>query len=88
MALEKTFAEDKIEIYDRGAYKSIGVRTATIVKDDGVEISRTFHRSLLNPNDDISGQSDEVKALAAIYFTDAAKEAHSKNSGAPTLAPE
>ncbi len=83
MALEKTFAEDKIEIYDRGEYKSIGVRTATIVKDDGVEISRTFHRSLLNPNDDISGQSDEVKALAAIYFTDAAKEAHSKNSDAP-----
>ena len=83
MALEKTFAEDKIEIYDRGAYKSIGVRTATIIKDDGVEISRTFHRSLLNPNDDISGQSDEVKALAAIYFTDAAKEAHSKNSDVP-----
>ena len=83
MALEKTFAEDKIEICDRGGYKSIGVRTATIIKDDGVEISRTFHRSLLNPNDDISGQSDEVKALAAIYFTDAAKEAHSKNSDVP-----
>ena len=83
MALEKTFAEDKIEIYDRGAYKSIGVRTATIIKDNGVEISRTFERSLLNPNDDISKQSDEVKALAAIYFTDAAKEAHSKNSDVP-----
>jgi len=83
MALEKTFAEDKIEIYDRGAYKSIGVRTATIIKDNGIEISRTFERSLLNPNDDISNQSDEVKALAAIYFTDAAKEAHSKNSDVP-----
>ena len=54
MALEKTFVDDKIEIYDRGAYKSIGVRTATIIKDDGVEISRTFHRVVLNPNDDIN----------------------------------
>lgn len=76
MALEKTFAEDKIEIYDRGEYKSIGVRTATIIKDDGVEISRTFHRTLLNPNDDVSSSSDEVKKLAEIYFTDDAKAKH------------
>ena len=84
MALEKTLETDKIEIYDRGGYRSIGVRTATIIKDDGVEISRTFHRAVLNPNDDISAQTDEVKALAAIYFTDEAKEAHSKNSDAPS----
>ena len=73
MALEKSTAEDKIEIYDRGNYKSIGVRTATIIKDDGVEISRTFHRQLLNPNDNVSSSSDEVKKLAEIYFTDDAK---------------
>ena len=76
MALEKSTKDDKIEIYDRGTYKSIGVRTATIIKDDGVEISRTFHRKVLNPNDDVSSSSDEVKKLAEIYFTDDAKAKH------------
>ena len=84
MALEKSTAEDKIEIYDRGTYKSIGVRTATIVTDDGVEISRTFHRALLNPNDDISSASDEVKKLAEIYFTQSAKDEHKKAAEAST----
>ena len=85
MALEKSTAEDKIEIYDRGTYKSIGVRTATIVTDDGVEISRTFHRALLSPNDDISSVSDEVKKLAEIYFPQSAKDEHQKviESGGP-----
>lgn len=85
MALEKSIAEDKIEIYDRGTYKSIGVRTATIVTDDGVEISRTFHRALLNPNDDISSASDEVKKLAEIYFDADAKSEHQKviDAGGP-----
>ena len=85
MALEKSTAEDKIEIYDRGNYKSIGVRTATIIKDDGVEISRTFHRQLLNPNDNVSSSSDEVKKLAEIYFTDDAKAKHKAHleSGGP-----
>ena len=84
MALEKSIAEDKIEIYDRGTYKSIGVRTATIIKDDGKEISRTFHREVLNPNDDVSSKSEEVKKLAEIYFTDDAKakhKAHSESGG-------
>ena len=85
MALEKSTVEDKIEIVDRGAYKSIGVRTATVIKDDGVEISRTFHRQLLNPNDNVSSSSDEVKKLAEIYFTDDAKAEHQKviDAGGP-----
>ena len=85
MALEKSIVEDKIEIVDRGTYKSIGVRTATIIKDDGKEISRTFHRGVLNPNDDVSGESDEVKKLAEIYFTDDAKAEHQKviDAGGP-----
>ena len=85
MALEKSTAEDKIEIYDRGTYKSIGVRTATIIKDDGKEISRTFHREVLNPNDDVSSKSEEGKKLAEIYFTDDAKAKHKAHleSGGP-----
>ena len=73
MALEKTVKDDKIEIIDTGDWKNIQVRTATIVTDDGVELSRTFHRHVVEPNSDVSGESDEVKKLAEIYFTDDAK---------------
>jgi hypothetical protein len=76
MALEKSTKEDKIEIVDAGDWKSIQVRTATIVTDDGAELSRSFHRHVVSPNDDVSGESDEVKKLAEIYFTDDAKAKH------------
>ena len=76
MALEKSTVEDKIEIVDRGAYKSIGVRTATVIKDDGVEISRTFHRHVVAPDADTSGESDDVKAIATLVHTDAIKTAY------------
>ena len=76
MALEKTVKDDKIEIVDQGDWKVIQVRTATIVTDDGAELSRTFHRHVVSPNDDVSGESDEVKKLAEIYFTDDAKAKH------------
>ena len=76
MALEKSTKQDKIEIVDAGDWKVIQVRTATIVTDDGTEISRTFHRHVVAPDDDVSGESDEVKKLADIYFTDDAKAKH------------
>jgi len=85
MALEKTVKDDKIEIVDRGDWKVIQVRTATIITDDGAELSRSFHRHVVSPNDDVSGESDEVKKLAEIYFTDDAKAKHKEamESGAP-----
>ena len=83
MSLEKTTAQDKIEIVDNGAYKVLQVRTATIIKDEGTEISRSFHRHVVSPNDDISGETSEVQALAAIYFTDAAKAAQTASESAP-----
>ena len=76
MALEKSTKQDKIEIVDVGDWKNIQVRTATIVTDDGAELSRSFHRHVVSPNDDVSGESDEVKKLAEIYFTDDAKTKH------------
>ena len=76
MALEKSTKDDKIEIVDVGDWKVIQVRTATIVTDDGTEISKTFHRHVVEPNSDVSGESDEVKKLAEIYFTDDAKAKH------------
>lgn len=76
MALEKSTEQDKLEIVAQVGYKVIQVRTATVVKDDGDEISRTFHRHVVDPNSDLTNESDEVKALAAIYFTDDAKAKH------------
>ena len=45
MALTKTLTDDKIEVV--GDYKKIQIRTATIIKDDGTEISRTFERKTI-----------------------------------------
>ena len=86
MALEKIIKEDKIEITDTNrGWSNINVRTATIVTDDGTELSRSFHRHVVSPNDDVSGESDEVKKLAEIYFTDDAKAKHkaAMESGGP-----
>ena len=59
MAITKETIEDKIEIV--GEFKKIHVRTATVIKEDGVEISRSFHRHIVNPNSDSTNESAEVK---------------------------
>lgn len=74
MALTEETVEDKIEIV--GPYKHIQVRTANIIKRDGVEISRTFHRHVVAPDSDVSGESADVQALAAQFHTDAIKAAY------------
>jgi hypothetical protein len=48
MALTEETLEDKIEVV--GDYKAVQVRTATIIKRDGEEISRSFHRHVLQPS--------------------------------------
>ena len=73
MAITKRTEQDKIEVV--GPHKMIQVRTATVIEEDGVEISRSFHRHVVNPLDDISSQSDEVKAICGVVHTDAIKEA-------------
>ena len=52
MAITKEIVEDKIEIV--GDYKSVQVRTATIIKEDGVELTRSFHRHVLQCIDDVT----------------------------------
>ena len=80
MALTEETVEDKIEIV--GDYKSVQVRTATIIKRDGTEISRSFHRHTLTcstksgdtwSDTDISGESTEVQAICNAVWTDAIK---------------
>jgi len=67
MALTERTVEDKIEIV--GDYKHIQVRTANVIERDGVEISRSFHRHVVAPGDDVSGESSEVQAIAAAVHT-------------------
>jgi hypothetical protein len=69
MAITKRTEEDKIEI--AGAHKIIQVRTATIIEEDGTEISRSFSRHTVVPGADVSGESTEVQAIANAVHTDA-----------------
>jgi|TARA_A100001391_G_scaffold197519_1_gene177761 hypothetical protein len=75
MALEKTTVEDRIEVVDAGDWKVVQVRTATVISEDGTELSRTFHRHTVGPADDWSEASAEVKAICDVVHTDAAKAA-------------
>jgi hypothetical protein len=87
MAITKETIEDKIEIV--GDYKAIQVRTATIIKEDNVELTRSFHRHVLDcvlsvKNDDnswthtdtnVSSESAEVQAIATAVWTTEIKNA-------------
>ena len=85
MAITKELIEDKIEIV--GDYKTVQVRTATVIKEDGVELTRSFHRhtldcvsSVQNDDDswthtdtDVSGESAEVQGIATAVWTTSIK---------------
>ena len=77
MAITKEVVQDKIEVV--GEFKHIQVRTATVIKEDGVEISRSFHRHVVAPSDDSSKESADVKAMVAQFHTDAVKTAYAKH---------
>jgi len=74
MALTEEIIQDKIEIV--GEFKQIQVRTATVIKRDGVEISRSFSRHVVAPDADITGESAEVQAIASAVHTQAVKDAY------------
>jgi hypothetical protein len=77
MALTKTVLNDKIEVLTLAAgYPVVQVRTATIIAEDGVEISRMFHRHVLTPDADLSGEDADVQAIAGTVFTDVAKASY------------
>ena len=71
MAITKEVKCDKIEIV--GDYKAVQCRQATIIKEDGVELSRSFHRHVLNPDDDISGEPQETQDICNAVWTDEVK---------------
>ena len=73
MAITKAIVDDKIEVV--GDYKAIQIRTATIVSEDGTELSRSFHRRVLHPDADVSGESAEIRGIAVAAWTDDVKSA-------------
>jgi hypothetical protein len=97
MAITKEVKEDKIEIV--GDFKNIQVRTATILKEDGVELTRSFSRhvvecvntakneddSFTHTDTDISGESAEVQAIANAIWTDEVKAAKKSANEASML---
>ena len=86
MAITKELIEDKIEVV--GDYKNIQIRTATVIKEDDVELTRSFHRKVLecvsssydgsswtHTDTDISGESTEVQGICNAVWTTTVKNA-------------
>ena len=83
MALTETEEQDKIEVH--GEYKSIQIRTATVIKRDGVELTRSFHRHVLHPSKntadgwiatDVTGESSDVQGVCGAVWNDAVRSAY------------
>ena len=83
MALEKIIEDDKYEIVTE--YKHIQIRTATVIKDDGVEISRTYKRRVLHCGQldannnlietNVARESAEIQTLCNAFWTTTVKDA-------------
>ena len=76
MAITKEIVQDKIEVVSIADFKMIQVRTATIIKEDNKEISRSYHRHVVSPDSDSTNESVDVKAMVAQFHTDAVKKAY------------
>ena len=73
MALSESIEYDKIEVV--GQYKAVQVRKATVIKKDGVELTRSFERYVLPPDSDISAEPAVIQAVCNAVWTDAIKAA-------------
>lgn len=97
MAITKTIIVDKTEVISAGStyssdeWKNVQVRTATVIKEDGVELNRSFHRHVLHPGTvaagstaltvtDVSGEDAGVQAIFNAVMTDEVKEAYRLHS--------
>ena len=82
MALSESLEYDKIEIV--GEYKQVQVRKATVIKKDGVELTRSFERYVLDPESDITNEPTEIQTICNVVWTDEVKEAWKSR---PTASP-
>lgn len=76
MALEKIVKNDKIEtiLNDIWEFSSVNVRTATIIREDGTDLSRSFHRHVVMPDADLSAEDADVQAICNAVFTQTCKD--------------
>jgi hypothetical protein len=68
MALTETKVVDQITVTENGI---VLYREATRILKDGNEIAKTYHRTSLTPGQDLTGQPDNVKAIAQVAWTEA-----------------
>ena len=85
MSLEKITEIGEMNV---GANSVISVRTDTVIKDEGSEISRSFHRHVIAPTADISGEDARVQAVANSLWTDEVKAAYTASLPAEEPAAE
>ena len=84
MALTEETEVDKIEVVSQGTYKLVQVRTATVIKRDGEEISRSYHRHTVAPDADLTQEDADVSAICTPVFTQAMKDAYAAHLAAQT----
>jgi hypothetical protein len=68
MAITKETEIAKIEVV--GQYKAVQIATDTVVKEDGTELSRSRHRHVVHPDQDITGEDAEVQAVCNAVWTE------------------
>jgi hypothetical protein len=74
MALTEETIVDKVEVV--GEFNHVQVRTATVIKRDGTEISRSFQRHVVTPGDDYSAEDGKVQGICAAVHTQAVIDAY------------
>ena len=84
MALTEETVNDKIEVVNNGTFSTVQVRTANIIKRDGEEISRAFHRHVVMPDADLTQEDADVAAICTPVFTQAVKDAYAVHLAAQT----
>ena len=91
MALTKETIVDKIEVLEMG---EVQVRTATRILEDGVQLSQSYHRHVVEPSTkvsgswadtDISGEDARVQAIATATWTSAVKTAYQEQQDAQEI---
>ena len=73
MAITKETQIAKIEVV--GEYKAVQIATDIVIKEDGVELSRSRHRHVVHPDQDITGEDAEVQAVCNAVWTQAVRDA-------------
>ena len=71
MAINKIIEDDKFEIVSE--HKHLHIRTATVIKEDDVELTRTFSRRVLTPDMSVVSESVEIQNICNVVWTDTVK---------------